>query len=96
LNTASASTITLTGGGYDIGNLSGTSIGTIVVDDLSSYQNIWTVSNEEFINCFPTWDRIQDMCKEYPGLKIAYEKFVTTYKLVKDDYDTPKDQRPKP
>jgi hypothetical protein len=36
------------------------------------------------------------MCDEYPGLKIAYEKFVTTYKLVKDHYDTPEDQRPKP
>lgn len=78
------------------GVLSGTSIGTITIDDLNSYQHQWTISNEEFTNCFPNWERVQNMCKEYPGLKIAFEKFVTTYKLVKDDYDTPKDQRPKP
>lgn len=54
------------------------------------------LQTEEFVNCFPSYDKIQSMCKEYPGLKIAYEKFVTTYKLVKDDYDTPKDQRTKP
>jgi hypothetical protein len=36
------------------------------------------------------------MCEQYPGLKIAFEKFKTTYYLVKDDYDTPEDKRPKP
>ena len=51
---------------------------------------------QEFINCFPDYDRIQKMCEQYPGLKIAYDKFVTTYKLVKDHYDTPEDQRPIP
>jgi len=51
---------------------------------------------EEWVNCFPDFDRIEKMCKEYPGLKIALEKFKTTYKLVKDHYDTPEDQRPRP
>jgi hypothetical protein len=51
---------------------------------------------EEFVNCFPDFDRIQKMCEEYPGLKIAYEKFITTYKLVKNHYDTPEDERPRP
>jgi len=51
---------------------------------------------EEFVNCFPELSRIEKMCEQYPGLKIAFEKFKTTYKLVKDDYDTPEDQRPKP
>jgi hypothetical protein len=51
---------------------------------------------EEFVDCLPNIDRIKKMCEEYPGLKISYEKFVTTYKLVKDHYDTPKDQRPIP
>jgi hypothetical protein len=92
---SSASTITVTGGGYTVGSISGNSIGTISIDDLSTYQNEWTIQTE-FINCFPEWERVQNMCKEYPGLKIAFEKFVTTYKLVKDDYDTPEDQRPKP
>jgi hypothetical protein len=43
---------------------------------------------------FPDWARIQRMCEQYPGLKIAFEKFKTTYHLVKDHYDTPEDQRP--
>ena len=51
---------------------------------------------EEWVNCLPDFDRIEKMCEEYPGLKIAYEKFKTTYKLVADHYDTPKDKRPKP
>lgn len=51
---------------------------------------------EEWVNCFPDWARIEKMCEQYPGLKIAFEKFKTTYKLVKDHYDTPEDQRPRP
>ena len=51
---------------------------------------------EEWVDTFPDWNRIQQMCKEYPGLQIAFEKFKTTYKLVKDHYDTPEDKRPKP
>ena len=51
---------------------------------------------QEFIDCFPEWSRVEKMCEEYPGLKIAFEKFKTTYKLVRDDYDTPKDKRLKP
>jgi hypothetical protein len=56
----------------------------------------WNISQEEFVDCLPDINRVKNMCEEYPGLKIAYEKFVTTYKLVKDHYDTPEDQRPKP
>jgi hypothetical protein len=51
---------------------------------------------EDWVNQFPDWNRVQQMCKEYPGLEIAFEKFKTTYKLVKDHYDTPADQRPHP
>jgi hypothetical protein len=50
----------------------------------------------DFVNAFPDWDKVQKMCEEYPGLKIAFEKFQTTYKLVVDHYDTPEDKRPKP
>jgi hypothetical protein len=50
---------------------------------------------EDWVDKFPEWDRIQKMCDEYPGLKIAFEKFKTTYHLVKDHYDTPEDQRPR-
>ena len=51
---------------------------------------------EEWVDRFPEWDRIKDMCEQYPGLKIAFDKFKTTYLLVKGHYDTPEDERPRP
>jgi hypothetical protein len=48
---------------------------------------------EEFVDAFPDYERVQRMCNQYPGLKIAYEKFATTYNIVKDDYDHPKDKK---
>ena len=66
------------------------SISTI---DISSISGVFT--NAEWESRFPEWDRVQKMCEEYPGLKIAFDKFKTTYKLVKDHYDTPVDKRPK-
>lgn len=50
----------------------------------------------DFVDQMPSMSRIASMCDEYPGLKIAFDKFRTTYNLVKDDYDTPKDKRVKP
>ncbi len=47
---------------------------------------------EEWVDSFPDWDRVQDMCKKYPGLEIALRNFKTVYTLVKDDYDNPKDE----
>ncbi len=104
-------TITLngSGGGYTINNvahgtassswaytsgsgLNSGAIGTISITDLSAEY----INQEEFVNCLPDFSRIESMCKEYPSLKIAYEKFKTTYRLVKDDYDTPKDKRKVP
>jgi len=84
--------------GAGIGGLSGS---TITVGSGISSSTINTSSfsfntPEEFIDCMPDVHRIQKMCEEYPGLKIAFEKFKTTYKLVKDHYDTPEDQRPRP
>lgn len=52
--------------------------------------------NQEWKNTFPDFTRIQKMCDMYPGLKIAFEKFKTTYNLVKDDYDAPPEKRIKP
>ena len=79
------------GTSIDYSNMSTVSISNI---DTTEYTINW--GNEEWVNSFPEWGRIEEMCKEYPGLKIAFEKFKTTYKLVKDDYDTPKDKRKKP
>ena len=69
---------------------------TATLGGISSIDNIKIFMPQEFIDCFPEWSKVEKMCEEYPGLKIAFEKFKTVYKLVKDDYDTPKDKRPKP
>jgi hypothetical protein len=57
----------------------------------SEYQFNWGEA-EEWVDAFPDWQRIQDMCKKYPGLEIALRNFQTVYTLVKDDYDNPKDE----
>ena len=67
---------------------------TILASDtitLNNYEFNWGDS-EEFVDSFPVWERVQDMCKKYPGLEIALRNFRTVYTLVKDDYDNPKDK----
>lgn len=84
------------GSAYTVGTTS-----TISIPSFTSTTSTSTISgidwgikiNEEWVNSFPEWARIEAMCKEYPGLKIAFDKFKTTYYLVKDDYDTPKDKK---
>jgi hypothetical protein len=70
---------------YSIGS-SGISTITLNGIDASNYSfNL----PQEWIGCFPDWNRVEDMCKEYPGLKIAFENFKVFYEMVKDDYDNP-------
>jgi hypothetical protein len=94
---SSTDTITITGGGAGSSYTIGSGAGIIAQDigSISGTSFTWKTP-EEFVDAFPDYDRVQQMCEEYPGLKLAYEKFVTTYKLVRDHYDTPEDQRPKP
>lgn len=44
---------------------------------------------KEWQDAFPSWDKVQDMCEKYPGLKVAFENFRMFYEMVKDDYDNP-------
>jgi len=60
-----------------------------ITSDASSYVNNWEFNQDEWIDKFPDWDRVKDMCSKYPGLEIALRNFETIYKLVKDDYDNP-------
>ena len=81
--------VTISGAGaqstYSIGS-SGISTITLNGIDASSYSfNL----PQEWVGCFPDWDKVEDMCKEYPGLKIAFENFKVFYEMVKDDYDNP-------
>lgn len=71
-------TYTLNSGNSDTIILSDLNIGQFDID----FQNEWE-------NSFPDWQRIQDMCKKYPGLQIAFDNFKVFYEMVKDDYDNP-------
>ena len=88
-NSNTMSTITLSpsitnvGGTYSIGSIS--SVNTINIDNSSFTFNL----PEEWIDTFPEWYRVENMCKKYPALEIALRNFKTVYQLVKDDYDNP-------
>jgi hypothetical protein len=60
-------------------------INTVSIDTSSFTFNL----PKEWVDCFPDWDRVEDMRKKYPGLAIAFRNFQTVYQLVKDDYDNP-------
>lgn len=82
-------TITISGAAaqptYSLGS-SGLSTITLNSVDTSSFTYDF---HKEWQNCFPQWTRVQDMCEQYPGLKIAFENFKVFYEMVKDDYDNP-------
>jgi hypothetical protein len=79
----SADIITLTGTSY--GTLNTSNIETIDIGSFTGSNNYWV--KEDFDGRFPDYDRVQKMCKDYPGLEIAYRKFKEVYKMVKEDYD---------
>ena len=77
-------TVSITNGGY-------TTLTSDTITLNTDYQFSWGDA-EEFVDAFPDWQRVQDMCKKYPALEIALRNFRTVYTLVKDDYDNPKDK----
>jgi hypothetical protein len=82
----SITSIGAVGGTYSIGNISSVGSGTDTISINSSFTfNL----PEEWVDSFPDWHRVEDMCKKYPGLEIALRNFQTVYQLVKDDYDNP-------
>lgn len=85
------STITLTptyasigvsGGTYTLGS------GTVTIDSIDTSSFVFNLP-KEWVDRFPEWARVQDMCEKYPGLKIAFDNFKVFYEMVKDDYDNP-------
>ena len=68
--------------------MSPTTIDTITISNIDTSQFTFNFP-EEWTNAFPDWARVQDMCKKYPGLKIAFDNFKVFYEMVKDDYDNP-------
>ena len=85
-------TITITSGGtqpsYSIG-----ASPSYTITDSTGYSNFNWGAPQEWVDSFPEWQRVEDMCKKYPGLEIALRNFRTIYTLVKDDYDNPKDKK---
>lgn len=68
---------------------------TITLNDVTSsveYDFNWG-DPKEFVDSFPDWQRVQEMCCKYPGLEIALRNFKNVYSLVKDDYDNPTDEK---
>ena len=83
-------TVSITNGGVGYSGVTYTTLTSDTIT-LNNYEFNWSDS-EEFVDSFPVWERVQDMCKKYPGLEIALRNFRTVYTLVKDDYDNPKDK----
>jgi hypothetical protein len=83
-------TVSITNGGVYSG-IAYTALASDTITLNTDYQFNWGEA-EEFVDSFPDWQRVQDMCKKYPGLEIALRNFRTVYTLVKDDYDNPKDE----
>ena len=79
--------ITLTGSPYSSGSYTIGNIETIDLSHIDSFTSFTNFYKDEFDGRFPDYERVQEMCKEYPGLEIAYRKFKEVYKMVKEDYD---------
>lgn len=41
---------------------------------------------EEWKNIFPNFEMVKEMCKQYPSLEIALNKFKEIYQIVEQDY----------
>jgi hypothetical protein len=41
---------------------------------------------KEWEHEFPPFHKVEEMCKEYPGLEKAYENFKTVYTMVEQDW----------
>jgi hypothetical protein len=74
--------------------LSSGSISTITLSDTistSSIDNNWSFTLPvEWVDSFPVYSEVEKMCKEYPALQIAFEKFKQTYAMVEDDWESKK------
>jgi|TARA_B100001094_G_C17992897_1_gene701115 hypothetical protein len=78
INVSSTATPGATVGGLTAGNLSFSPTydnGTITLTDLDNFERDLLDLSE-----------VEEMCKEYPGLKNVYEKFKHVYDLVKQDW----------
>jgi len=52
----------------------------------NNYEFPWESEYKLWEHCLPSLSEVEEMCKEYPGLKKAFENFKTIYKMVEQDY----------
>jgi hypothetical protein len=89
---------TIIGGTFITGSneFSSTDFGNITISNGGGGYTIGTgfnwhaVETIPFDTGFPEWEDFQNMCEEYPALKIAYEHMKVFYKLSKDDWESKK------
>ena len=81
---SSWSTDTLT-----IGNNPASTFTISTSDDMLKFDNDITLTTHEpvdFVDQLTTLNKIQAMCREYPGLSKAFDNFKMTYKMVHQDW----------
>jgi len=72
-----------------ISNITTASIDTTAFDDLISLDGDLTITiNDpvEFLDHMPSVAKVEDMCMDYPALKMAYDNFKTIYSMVHQDW----------
>ena len=74
-----------TANSIDISNITTDTISTITLDDTHWADSI-TWEQVEFEDSMPSVAKVEDMCKDYPALSQAYEKFKTVYAMVHQDW----------
>jgi hypothetical protein len=86
---SSMNTITLTGAGASTYTIGSAGVSSITLNDINTSEFTWKMP-EEWVDSFPDYAKVQEMCDKYPAFKIAFEKFKQMYDLVEDDYEAKK------
>ena len=86
---SSMDTITLTGAGASTYTIGSAGVSSITLNDINTSEFTWKMP-EEWVDSFPDYSKVQEMCDKYPAFKIAFEKFKQMYDLVEDDYEAKK------
>ena len=63
--------------------------GSVILGELNASTFTWKLP-EEWVDAFPDYNKVKEMCDTYPAFKIAFEKFKQMYDLVEDDYEAKK------
>ena len=69
----------------DISSIASSAVDTITLED-SHWADKITWDIVEFEDGMPSVAKVEDMCKDYPALEQAYEKFKTIYAMVHQDW----------